>query len=143
MRSTNSTISVNAPKARVWAALTRPELVKQWQYGTDLTTTWEPGSRISFRSEWQGQVFEQWGSVIEFLPPERLSYSLFFPRPDLKDSPENYFRMTYRLEEQEDGAVLVTIIQEDPRPVAPDAAPEDPDAANSVLQALKTVAEAG
>jgi len=48
----------------------------------------------SFHAEWNGQRFEQWGRVIAFNPRVSLKYSLFAPRPDLTDSPENYFFMT-------------------------------------------------
>ena len=77
--------------------LTKPALVKLWQYGSDLITNWEVGSIIRFRTEWEGKVFEQWGEVLEVKPPELLKYSLFAPRPGLEDKPENYFIMSYVL----------------------------------------------
>ncbi len=96
------------------------------------------GSPIHFRAEWQGQVFEQWGTVLDFVPRERLRYSLFAPRPGLEDRPENYFTMTYELSDV-DSATAVTFIHEDPREPGDDTNDSDDD--NPVLHALKTVAE--
>src|SRR6476620_9368974 len=92
-----STIKINAPAQQVWDTLTRPELVKQWQYGSELTTDWSIGGTIRFRTEWEGKVFEQWGNVQEVIPNKSLRYSLFAPRPGLEDRPENYFTMHYEL----------------------------------------------
>jgi hypothetical protein len=47
-----STIKINASKQKVW------------QYGSDLLTSWEIGSDIKFRTEWEDKVFEQWGKVL-------------------------------------------------------------------------------
>src|SRR3954468_15917396 len=119
MKTSESTVSILAPATKVWLALTRPALVKQWQYGSDLLTTWEVGSSIVFRNEWNGQVFEQKGAVLEFLPHSRVKYSLFVPRPDLQDISEHRFFMTYELAES-GGATTLVVRQEDPRPPAPD-----------------------
>lgn len=116
-----------------------PELVKQWQYGSDLLTTWKPGSPILFRNEWNGQIFEQKGTVLEFEPESRLKYSLFFPQPGLQDIPENYFFMTYELTGSS-GLTSVLFRQEDPRPSPPNASSggeEGPD----VLSSLKELVE--
>ena len=102
MKTSDSIVKIVAPARKVWLALTVPDLVKQWQYGSDLLTTWEVGTPIIFRNEWNGRVFEQKGNVLEFLPESRLKYSLFFPRPDLQDIPEHYFFMTYELTESEE-----------------------------------------
>lgn len=99
MHISKSSIEINAPAQKVWETLTNPEMVKRWQYGSELSTTWEPGTRIYFRSEWNGQVYEQWGTVLEFTTARLLKYSLFAPRPDLSDAPENYFYMSYALSE--------------------------------------------
>ena len=64
-----STITINATKQRVWDALTKPELVKLWQYGSDLATTWEVGSKIEFVTKWEEKEFKQWGTVLDFSPP--------------------------------------------------------------------------
>jgi uncharacterized protein YndB with AHSA1/START domain len=89
VKTSDSTVKILAPASKVWLALTVPDLVKQWQYGSDLLTTWEPGTPIVFRNEWNGQVFEQKGTVLEFVPGSRLKYSLFVPRPDLQDIPDD------------------------------------------------------
>ena len=120
MKTTDSIVKILAPSGKVWRALTVPELVKQWQYGSDLLTTWEPGTSIVFRNEWNGQVFEQKGTVLEFKPGSRVKYSLFFPGPDVQDIPENYFFMTYELTEN-GGVTSVLFRQEDPRPASPDS----------------------
>jgi len=67
VKTSDSIVKINAPTRKVWLALTVPDLVKQWQYGSDLLTTWEVGTPIIFRNEWNGQVFEQKGTVIELL----------------------------------------------------------------------------
>jgi uncharacterized protein YndB with AHSA1/START domain len=118
VKTSNSTIKIHAPAKKVWLALTSPDLVKQWQYGSDLLTTWEVGAPIVFRNEWNGQVFEQKGTVLEFAPVSRAKYSLFVPRPDLQDIPEHHFFMTYELSES-DGITSLLVRQEDPRPSMP------------------------
>jgi uncharacterized protein YndB with AHSA1/START domain len=135
---TTSTVTVEAPRDIVWDVITRPEFVRQWQYDSDLTTDWTVGSPIRFRAEWQGRVFEQWGTVLEFAPPTRLRYSLFAPRDDLEDRPENYFTMTYELSDVDSGTA-VTFIHEDPRD--DDNVADDSDEDNPVLMALKILAE--
>lgn len=138
MRVTTSTITIQASRESVWDVVTRPEFVRLWQYDSELTTEWTLGGPIRFRAEFQGQVFEQWGTVLEFSPPARLRYSLFAPRPGLEDRPENYFTMTYELREL-DGETIVTFIHEDAREVDGDA--NNTDDENPVLLALKNVAE--
>ena len=139
VKTSDSIVKIIAPARKVWRALTVPNLVKQWQYGSDLLTTWEVGAPIIFRNEWNGQVFEQKGYVLEFVPESRLKYSLFFARPDLQDTPEHYFFMTYELTESEDVTSLL-VRQEDPRPSQPDESTggdEGPD----VLSCLKELVE--
>ena len=139
MKTSDSVVDILAPASKVWLALTVPDLVKQWQYGADLLTTWEPGTAIIFRNEWNGQTFEQKGTVIEFTPESRLKYSLFFPRPELQNIPEHSFFMTYELTER-GGATRLLIRQEDPRPSSPDEASEGEEGPD-VLSLLKALVE--
>lgn len=138
MATNISTTILNASIEEVWNALTKPELVKQWQYGSELITDWKTGNEIRFRNEWEGQLFEQWGSILEIVPNQKIKYSLFFPRPELEDKPENYFIMSYILSE-ESNKVKLQIIQEDNRPGAVQEEPQGDE--NPILQSLKTLVE--
>lgn len=133
-----STIRINATKRRVWDTLTKPELVKLWQYGSDLETSWIVGTSIKIRTVWEDKVFEQWGQVLDIRQDELIRYSLFAPRPGLEDKPENYFIMSYVLKEDE-GQTTVDIIQEDNRPNAVQEKPKGEE--NPFLQFLKKIAE--
>ncbi|MBC7885478.1 MAG: SRPBCC domain-containing protein [Saprospiraceae bacterium] len=42
---------IKASVAKVWDALTNPEVVKQYFFGTDLVTDWKVGSPIIFQGE--------------------------------------------------------------------------------------------
>jgi uncharacterized protein YndB with AHSA1/START domain len=138
MVTSKSTILINATKQKVWDALTKPELVKKWQYGSDVITDWKVGSEIRFRVEWEDKVFEQWGKILEIIPNELIKYSLFFPRPDLEDKEENYFIMSYIISESEN-KIKLQILKEDNRPRA--VKEEESNEENPVLLALKEIIE--
>jgi uncharacterized protein YndB with AHSA1/START domain len=133
-----STVIITAPVQKVWEVLTQPELVKLWQYGSDLLTDWKEGSEIKFTTEWEGKIFEQCGKVLEIKPNELIKYSLFAPRPGLEDKPENYFIMSYTLSSEKSKTKL-EIIQEDNRPNAVQEEPQGEE--NPVLKSLKMIAE--
>ncbi len=133
-----SSVKIKASQQKVWETLTRPELVKLWQYGSDVITDWKPGSSIKFKSEWEGKIYEQWGEILEVKPYQLIRYSLFAPRPGIEDKPENYFVMSYILS-AEDGETKLDIIQEDNRPNAVQEPPQGEE--NPVMMALKKIAE--
>ena len=133
-----STITIEASLQKVWDALTKPELVKRWQFGSELVTSWEAGSDIKFRTEWGDKIFEQWGKILEVQPTRILKYSLFAPAPGLEDKPEHYFIMSYILTD-ENGKTCLEIIQEYNRPGALQEAPQGED--NPVLRSLKDLVE--
>ncbi|GLX67805.1 SRPBCC family protein [Paenibacillus glycanilyticus] len=143
MATSTSRIFINAPAERVWDTVSKPEQVKQWQYGSDLITNWQIGSEIRFRSEWEGNIYEQWGTVLEYSPCQSLSYSLFAPRPGLEDKPDNYFKMSYTLVNEKEGTLL-TIEQSDNRPGTDNdnsESSEEGEDGQSVLSVLKRLAE--
>ena len=136
-RTTVSAVTLRASPTAVWQAVTDPALVKRWQFGSDLITDWKPGSPIRFHNEWNGQVFEQWGTVLAFEPPRLLRYSLYFPRPGFEDRPENYFIMTYELAKAGRETTL-TVTKDDPRDVE-EPAPDRGE--NPVFTALRLLVE--
>ncbi|MBO0827610.1 MAG: SRPBCC domain-containing protein [Streptosporangiales bacterium] len=102
---------VTAPPARVWAALTDPELVAAYMFGTRIETDWKEGGRIVWKGEYQGRSYEDHGTVLEVEPERRLSVTHFSPLTGQDDVPENYHTVTYELSER-DGGTLVTLTQD-------------------------------
>ena len=140
MATNISTITINASTEKVWNMITKPEYVKRWQFGSQLITTWEIGSDIKFKTEWEGVIYEQWGKVLVVKPNELVKYSLFAPAPGREDIPENYFIMSYVLTADK-GQTKLDIIQEDNRPGAVQEEPQGEE--NPVLNLLKQLAENG
>ena len=92
--------TINAPKDKVWKALTDPVAIKQYYFGTNLTTDWKVGSPIVFKGEWQGRPYEDKGKVVKFEPEKTLQYTHFSPLMGLPDRPENYHNITVELSGQ-------------------------------------------
>lgn len=142
MATHTSAITVHASAQKVFDALTQPELVARWQFGRKLITTWEAGSAIRFRTEWDGnaRVLEQWGTVLEVRANELVRYNLFTPRPGSEDRIENYCVTSYVLTEGDGptkGQTQVELRQEDGRAHALGQAPLE-----NILLSLKEVVEA-
>ncbi|HRF38891.1 MAG TPA: SRPBCC domain-containing protein [Saprospiraceae bacterium] len=108
--SLKTQLTINAPVERLWAALTQPELVKQYFFGTDLVTTWEPQTPIYFRGEWEGKPYEDKGRVLSFVPLQSLAYNYFSSWSDVEDKPENYQIIRYRVKPL--GAKTVLFIEQ-------------------------------
>ena len=138
MATNISTIIIKAPIQKVWDIITNPEAVKQWQFGSDLTTDWKIGNDIKYSTVWEGVTYLQWGKVLDIKQNELVKYSLFAPRPDLEDKPENYFIMSYVLTAS-NGQTKLEIIQEDNRPGAVQEEPQGEE--NPILKSLKNLAE--
>jgi uncharacterized protein YndB with AHSA1/START domain len=51
-----ATTAINAPTSKVWDALTKPDLIKQYLFGTKVTTDWHVGSPITYKGIWQGKL---------------------------------------------------------------------------------------
>ncbi len=106
-----ASITIHAPAAKIWDALTQPELIKQYFFGSDVVTDWKVGSPIFYRGEWQGRSYEDKGTVLEFVPNKRLVSTHWSPLSGMPDTPENYHTVTYLLQEH-DGSTDVTIEQD-------------------------------
>lgn len=105
-------IEVNASPADVWEALTNPAMVKQYFFGVDLESSWEVGSSITYRGEWEGQMFEDKGNILAIEPQQSLVCSYWSAAFGTEDSPENYQKITYTLTEIEPGKTKLAITQE-------------------------------
>ena len=101
---------IQAPREKVWAALTRPEIVKQYFFGTNLDTDWRVGSPLFFRGEWQGKSYEDRGTVLSFEPMKSLSYNYWSAFSGLPDEPSKRQIIRFDLAASDHG-VSVTILQ--------------------------------
>lgn len=97
---------INAPVEKVWDAITKPEIVKQYFFGTDLVTDWIPGNEIIFQGEWEGQKYRDKGIILEYKHNEKLAYSYFSNWSGKEDKPENYLRVCYEVKPLENRTEL-------------------------------------
>lgn len=102
--------TIHAPASKVWDAITRPHLIKQYLFGTNVISDWKVGSLIIYKGEWQGKPFEDRGQILEMEPEKLLVSTHWSPLSGVPDSPENYHTVTYNLTAK-DGSTEVTITQ--------------------------------
>jgi uncharacterized protein YndB with AHSA1/START domain len=102
----NLSITVNAPVAKVWAALISPNMIKKYLFGTDVVSDWKQGSPIVFRGEWQGKTYEDKGVILRLEPERLIQYSHWSNLSGLPDTPENYHVITFELAGEGSGTRL-------------------------------------
>ena len=104
-------VTINASAPQVWKALTNPDLIKQYLFGTQVETDWRVGSPITYRGVWEGKSYEDKGKILQ-IEPNKLLVSTFWSsmggKPDL---PENYQTLRYELTAA-GNATRLTIIQD-------------------------------
>jgi uncharacterized protein YndB with AHSA1/START domain len=103
--------TIHAPVSRVWDAITKPELIKQYLFGTDVISDWKLGSPIIYKGEWEGKPFEDKGKILKIERERTLVTTHWSPLSGVPDSPENYHTVTYTLSEEGDDTE-VTITQD-------------------------------
>lgn len=106
-----ASVTVDASRERVWAALTDPEITRQYMFGSTVTSDWMPGSAITYAGEYEGRKYEDHGTILEIRPPEFLRCTHFSPLGGKPDVPENYHELTYTLTAEE-GATTVQLTQD-------------------------------
>ena len=106
-----STVAIDAPKAKVWDALTNPAKVKQYMHGTNLATDWNVGSPITWTGDWKGESYVDKGTVLEIEPEKLLKYTHWSPMGGSADKPENYHGVTFDLAEK-GGKTILTLTQD-------------------------------
>lgn len=104
-------VDVDAPVTRVWAALTDPDIIRRYFFGTNVETDWQPGNTIIWKGEYEGKQYEDKGQILEVEPEKRMRLTHFSPMTGQPDVPENYHTLEYLLEEQ-GGRTHVTLTQD-------------------------------
>ncbi|MEO6541881.1 MAG: SRPBCC family protein [Ferruginibacter sp.] len=134
----NVSVNINAGIAEVWDALTKPEIIKQYFFGTNTETDWKPGHAIKFTGEWEGKSYVDKGTVLDIEKNKLIKYSYWSSMSGIEDKPENYAILTYEISGK-DGDVTVSVLQEN----IPDEKMKTHSEGNwnKVLQGLKNLLE--
>lgn len=98
--------------SRVWDALTNPDQIRKYFFGTEASSDWREGSTISYRGIWEGKRYEDKGIIEEMIPERRLRINHWSSRSGKPDKRENYSPHSYSLTPSGD-TTKVTITQED------------------------------
>jgi uncharacterized protein YndB with AHSA1/START domain len=106
-----ATTTIHAPASKVWSAITKPSLIKQYLFDTDVVSDWKAGSSITYKGEWEGKAFEDKGKILKIEPEKVLVSTHWSPLSGVPDTPENYHTVTYTLSGKGDGTE-VTITQD-------------------------------
>lgn len=100
-----------ASKAEVWDALTNPQKTKIYMFNCEAHSTWEKGSPIEWKGNYQGYESAERGIILEVEKEKHLKFTSFDPNFGLEDIPENHITMEYVLEEEMGKTKLITIIE--------------------------------
>ena len=108
----SKSIEVNSNAEKIWEALTNPEKIKIYLFGTEAITNWKTGSPVIFQGEYGGHKYRDKGNVIENIANKTLKYNYWSGFSGLEDKPDNYSIIIYHIENVSDGKIKFTWTQE-------------------------------
>jgi uncharacterized protein YndB with AHSA1/START domain len=94
-----ASITINAPISKVWDALINPQMIKQYLFGTEVSSDFKEGSTITYKGEWNGQTYEDKGEIVKLIPEKLFQSTYWSSMSGKEDKPENYAVVTYELED--------------------------------------------
>jgi uncharacterized protein YndB with AHSA1/START domain len=95
----HASVTINAPRAKVWDALVNPDTIMQYMPVTSVVSEWKEGSPIVWTSEFQDKPFKVEGTVLRFQPDRLLEYDHSLPifRPSGVAHSREHRRVTIEL----------------------------------------------
>ena len=112
IRHLKKTYTIEASVSKVWDALTNPDQIRRYYFGTEASSNWRQGGTIWYRGVWEGKRYEDKGIIEELIPERKLTINHWSSRTGKPDSPENYHPHTYTLTPTGE-RTKVTLTQED------------------------------
>jgi uncharacterized protein YndB with AHSA1/START domain len=91
---------ISASPQQVWDAMTDPEAISRFMFGSKVETDWEEGSPITWSGEYDGRPFQDKGEILEVVENQRLRMTHFSPLSGEDDVPENHHTLDSRLEDR-------------------------------------------
>ncbi|MDT0645478.1 SRPBCC domain-containing protein [Zunongwangia sp. F260] len=107
-------VTFNATPKSVWNLISNPKMTTQYMFGCEVLSDWKIGNQIIWKgvTEDGKEIIYVKGVITDVIQGEKLSFTMFDPNIGIKDIPENYVNLTYKLTPLEKGTKL-TIIQGD------------------------------
>jgi uncharacterized protein YndB with AHSA1/START domain len=131
-------IMINATADQVWEALTDPDLIKQYLFGTEVVTDWRVGHPIIYKGDFEGKAYEDKGEVLQKEVARLLVTTYWSSLSGLPDIPEYYKTVRYELSPAGNGTKLsVTQDNNDSR----EDARQSEENWEMVLESIKTLVE--
>ncbi len=98
----SESILIHATPAKVWETLTTPAIIKEYLFGTEASSDWKVGSKITFQGVYgpNNRHYCDKGAIIESVPAKTLRYRYWSGFSGLEDRPENYAMVTCALEQK-------------------------------------------
>lgn len=129
-------VTVAASPAEAWRALTDPEVVSRYYFGTSPRTTWEVGSPIEFvDDDGDAQIV---GEVLEYEPPTRLAHTFIATWYGERDDQGSLHWEVA----PDDAGCRVTLVHRGARAATREGS-ETADGSRELITALKKVLEEG
>lgn len=102
-----SNVDIEASAEKVWKVLTQPEFTKQYMFGCEPVTTWEPGSRFDWKGVFNGtEMVAVTGVIKEIKPYSRLAYTTLDPNASYAQTEANSTTVVYELLQKHRGVSL-------------------------------------
>jgi uncharacterized protein YndB with AHSA1/START domain len=102
---------IDASPDDIWNALTDPEAIEKYMFGSHVESSWEEGGHIVWKGEYEGREYADHGKILEIERPRRLRFTHFSPLSGKQDLPENYHTILYELEGTDD-STRITLSQD-------------------------------
>lgn len=98
--TSKASIDIQASASKVWEALVNPEFAKKYFFGAKVSSDWQIGSPITFSGEYNGNTYEEKGTLLHVNPNVQLQYTHWSNLEGIADIPENYRIWTFDLAEK-------------------------------------------
>ncbi len=102
---------INVPVSKVWDALTNPDQIKKYFFGTNAISDWKVGSPLEFKGEWEGKEYHDKGVILKSEKDKLFQYTYLSSMSGKEDIPENYATVTYELSSK-NGSTILKILQD-------------------------------
>jgi uncharacterized protein YndB with AHSA1/START domain len=103
------TITLNAEPAKVWEALTNPDLTKKYMFNCEAISLWKPGSPLLWKGAEDRKVYVK-GEILQIAPKKLLQYTTIDPKKE--NIPSNYTTVTIELSSSDDDHTLLSVTDE-------------------------------